>query len=357
MEKHLLSKYNSLVLRGLAILLIVFHNFLHHGRFGFAQENENFFLKSRVDVFLSNLQNSDVLANFVSFLGWIGVPIFVFLTGYGLAIKGFPTERSGWRKGIIKHSFLKLFVLLLPALLFFFALDIYHHDFWPQLLKRATYLTLLSNIAYPFVSCNPGVYWYFGLTFQLYLLWAFFGKCLNNKRLVIFSLLFLTAFALLCVFGPPNFRSIYRHCFTGWFYIFAIGVYIANNNCYLLEKIERATTWIALLSSILCIPLIILMSKWFITWLFIPVLALIWFLSMEAIFIRTRILACILRWIGKLSACIFVCHPIARSITLGVSSWFHNQLSFILLFYFSLTLFLSILYYIYYKWILSKLNS
>lgn len=353
MDKHLLSKDNSLIVRGLAILSIVFHNFLHFYRFGFAQENEFSFSVEKAVGFFSYLREGHIFANCLSFLGWLGVPIFIFLTGYGFAKKEIPENRKGWKKDFIKHGFLKLLALLVPALLFFFALDFVHHDIWPQLLKRATYLTLLANFVYPFVFCNPGVYWYFGLTFQFYLLWALAGKYLDTKRLLAFSLLFLLGFGCLCTLQVPNLLSIYRNCFTGWFFIFAIGVYLAHNKHVAETILDKSPTWAAAVLALLGLPIIILMNRWLIPWLFVPVISLAWFLSLEKLVLHTRVISGIFRWIGKLSACIFVCHPIARTITLGLLFLFDNNLFLATLFYLSLTVSISIIYHYYYKWVLS----
>lgn len=356
MDYQLLSKNNSLIIRGLAILSIVFHNFLHFYRFGFAQENEFSFTSENAAGFFSHLGEGHIFANCLSFLGWLGVPVFIFLTGYGFAINGFPENRKGWQKDFIKRGFLKLLALLVPALLFFFALDFVHHDIWPQLLKRSTYLTLLANFVYPYVFCNPGVYWYFGLTFQFYLLWALIGKHLNNKRLLAYSLLFLLGFGCLCIIQAPNLLSIYRNCFTGWFFIFAIGVYLAQNRRIAETVLDKSPIWMAAVFSILGILLIILMNRWLISWLFVPIVSLFWFLSLEKILLHTHVVSGIFRWIGKLSACIFVCHPIARTITVGLYSHFNDSLILATFFYLTLTAVISVVYYRYYKWILPILN-
>ena len=355
MDKQLLSKKNSLIIRGLAILLIVFHNFLHFYRFGFAQENEFSFSIEKAIGFFSLLREGHIFANCLSFLGWLGVPVFVFLTGYGFAINGIPTDKPKWKRDFVKRGYLKLVALLVPALLFFFALDFVHHDIWPQLLKRATYLTLLANFVYPYVFCNPGVYWYFGLTFQFYLLWALVGKHLNNRRLLLYSLLFLLGFGVLCTLQAPDALSIYRNCFTGWFFIFAIGVFLAQNKSITETILDKSPTWAAAVFSIFGLLLIVLMSMSLISWLFVPIVALAWILSLEKLLLHTRIVSGIFRWIGRLSACIFVCHPIARTLTLGLFSRFDGGLFVATLFYLALTTTLSIVYFRYYKWILAKL--
>ena len=82
---ELLSRTESSALRGIAILGIILHNYCHF--LGFAvKENEYKFDAGRPMQFLDKLfsLNSDLFIQFFSFLGHYGVPIFLFISGYGL---------------------------------------------------------------------------------------------------------------------------------------------------------------------------------------------------------------------------------------------------------------------------------
>lgn len=81
----ILTKENSKILRGLAITAIVLHNFLHIDLFGLSSENEMSFSVEKFMAFFSSLDDGLLVAQIFSFLGWVGVPVFVFLTGYGSA--------------------------------------------------------------------------------------------------------------------------------------------------------------------------------------------------------------------------------------------------------------------------------
>ena len=85
-ERNILSKENSLVLRGMAIMAIMLHNFLHNPKLGFSLENEMSFSEERARHFFTQLSYGTFnLYDWLSFLGWTGVVVFVFLTGYGIA--------------------------------------------------------------------------------------------------------------------------------------------------------------------------------------------------------------------------------------------------------------------------------
>lgn len=348
----ILSRNNSLILRGVAILFIMLHNFLHIERWGFTIENEGAFSSERAsDFFNAIMGGSNIVGEFLSHLGWIGVPVFIFLTGYGVAHT--PPLHACRIVGYLKRNYIKLLVLLLPALLFFAGIDILNGNLWPDLLKRASYITMLANFAYPFVRCSPGVYWYFGLTFQFYLLWAFFGRYFNGKNLLVISVFSLIGLYLLCLFDLPNLLAIYKACFPGWFPVFAIGVWIGNKKDKIY--IQKISLWLEILMFIVLLVLVLLMDKWLITWLFMPIVALFWFVVIGSMLIRTGYLSSLFRWFGNISACIFVCHPIARYIINYFYCHFSNvSLLCMCVIYCVLTIVIALLYSILYKWLLSR---
>lgn len=205
------------------------HNFLHNQSLGFSRENEMSYLSVKADAFFNVISSKGLgIYELFSFLGWVGVAVFVFLSGYGV-MKSLPPQTVSESLHYVKRQYLKLLFLLLPALLLFILGDALQHNF-SSILKRVTYLTMMANVAYPYVKCSPGVYWYFGLTFQFYLIYAFFGRYFTGKNLLLFSLLSIIILLLLCVADRPEILSIYRHCFTGWFIVFGIGAWMGMQN-------------------------------------------------------------------------------------------------------------------------------
>ena len=83
MNMDILSKDNSKVLRGIAIITIALHNYLHI--LGFSTENEMSFSMENTRHFFDVVSWENSLAEIFSFLGWMGFPVFIFLTGYGVA--------------------------------------------------------------------------------------------------------------------------------------------------------------------------------------------------------------------------------------------------------------------------------
>ena len=349
LRERLLSRENSQVLRGIAIIFIMLHNFLHLKMFGFSAENEMSFLPERASSFFAALAGgSHLTAEFFSHLGWIGVGVFVFLTGYGVALRQPPVNREE-TAAYVKRSYLKLLVLMLPAVLFFAVLDVFKGDLWPGLGKRFSYLTMLVNFAYPYLNCNPGVYWYFGLTFQFYLLWALFGRRMNGKNLLIWSEVFLVGLLGLNYFRPLKVLTIYRRCFPGWFLLFAAGVILARFKSGNGSSSSKTSLGLELLCFVLLFGMIFLCSRWMVPWVFLDFVALAWFLVFGLMILRTRYLSAAFRWLGRLSACLFVCHPIARTLVLNaVYPRFQNQPSLVLI-YLALSIIIALCYQMIYR--------
>lgn len=247
----------------------------------------------------------------------------------------------------VSRQYTKLLILLFPALLIFFAGDFMEHKSLMDIFKRCSYLTMMANVAYPWVKCPPGVYWYFGLTFQFYLLYAFCGKYLKNTFLVWGSIITIALLGLLCSINQPELLSVYKHCFTGWFVLFAIGVFIGKQNKYTFTTAHSIV--IDLLVLAISFALVILMNKWMLTWLFVPIFALVMYLSAGLLVMRIPLLFNFFKWIGRLSACIFVCHPIIRFLVNKFMLQKEDNLLVILLLYIIGTLCFSIVYNLLYS--------
>ena len=349
-DKSLLSRENSNVVRGLAILAIMFHNFLHLGRVGFSKENEMSFSEIVSNSFFSKILSGDsyIIPEFVSFLGWTCVTVFVFLTGYGLMTK-YPVVSN--KIQFIKRNYIKLFWLLLPGLLFFFVVDLLQGNSG-HFFRRLSYLTMLQNLDYPHLRVDPGVYWYFSLTFQLYLFYAIFNKWMKPTFLLICSVLSLIILWVLGAIHWENGFNIFRHCFTGWFPVFAIGIYYAQKKISINFTQQPILLNIFLAISILAI--MVLLNANFIPWLFLPIVSIFWFFIIAIIIFRMgRKVSQPFEWIGKYSASIFVCHPIVRSILLRLHSHI-GHMGIIIIAFFVLTLIVAFYYDKLYRFMIKR---
>ena len=87
-KQQLLSLTESKALRGIAILGIILHNYCHF--LGFAvKENEYTFNVDKPMQLADRLLslNHDLFIHILSFFGHYGVPLFLFISGFGLVMK------------------------------------------------------------------------------------------------------------------------------------------------------------------------------------------------------------------------------------------------------------------------------
>ena len=109
MDRNSLNRTECNALRGIAILGIVLHNFTHWLR-PMVKENEYTFTQEKADRFIDLLlhPNWDLPAQICSFLGHYGVPVFLFLSAYGLVRKyENPLQQTDTQPAIKTWSFIK----------------------------------------------------------------------------------------------------------------------------------------------------------------------------------------------------------------------------------------------------------
>lgn len=337
----MLSKDQGLIMRGLAIMFIALHNFLHLPQFGLVQENEMYFHSENYQHFLAHLYNPSwvLIGDVFSFIGWCGVPVFVFLSGYGLARKYQNVgEIKYWP--YVKHSYVKLILLLLPAAVFFIVYQAFEVS-----VKRAVVslfsLTLMNNIlsiGKTLPSAAP-TFWYFPMTFQLYLLFPFI-RSVKTKKLIVGGAILLL---LLELFTPdlfPTQRILHylRVNSFAWLPLFFIGIGAArsskdillNNNVFLL------------VSMLLCFSLLFFINISFYLWIIMPLVALLFFMLTTIVVEKNKLTKAVGLWLGKLSPYIFVAHPII--LLLVDKSGIEAPLLVLTLFYVILFILLSIIY-------------
>lgn len=294
----------SVVMRGVAIVGIVMHNWLHCC--GFAKENEHTFDIKTSLTFWNNLGCDGVahtIADLISFIGWVGIFVFMFLSGYGLEKKyGLSNLKAA---EFLCKQWKKLFFLMILGVLFFVLKD-WNQDGWKYLFS----LTMLGNVIGN--SLMPvGVYWYFGLTFEFYVLWLLLRK-LNVLWLYAVGVLMLLIQALMI---DTEWCYYVKYNFVGWGQVFVVGMIagrclknMAINDWWLHVIAIVGTTGIFLCN----------FNKW--CWLVVlPFLSVVVIWSVSRLMIEWKYSRMLGIWVGRLSPFLFACHPIVRSFLLGES--------------------------------------
>lgn len=320
-----LSRRECSALRGIAILGIVLHNYCHW--LGMAvKENEYTFTMSKADGIAHAIMNPswDLPVHLLSFFGHYGVPVFLFLSAYGLTMKyeiG-GAEDKAWR--FIKTHFIKLFSMMIVGFAAFTMLDRItpgpHHY---QLLDVVTQLLLVNNLMPdPDHVIWPGPYWFFGLMMQLYVVYRLF-LYKRHWGITVAFILICTLLQALCSPEGDTLNRL-RYNFIGGMLPFGLGLLYGR----LAEtKWEDKMRWkpdtrhvkiiCATFAVLFLLALVYYWSFDFQSWLWVPMaVCLLCVLVVKILPAKANDL---LAWVGGISSAMFVCHPITRKIFIPIS--------------------------------------
>ena len=318
----LLSKAQCDVLRGIAIAGIFLHNFCHLLR-GSNEENEFTFIAERA----SNMWHYWTAGidaffpiQFFAFFGHYGVPIFFFLSGFGLVMKyenGNSSSKTGVM-GFIGHHWIKLFKLMILGMVLTIITYIScgsTHEVWEYIVQA----TMLSNIIPELCdSQTPSPYWFFGVMVEVYviyrlLLFPFCDKKYRHWRwLIPVLLIVLTLLPQVFMEHHTNALNYVRHNAAIAMLPFSLGVLVGR---YGLPKLP---CWALAFVLVVTLPIMAVVSMHYQSWLLLsPLVVLIGSLAFVIIveqchgwcatFVTTP-----LRYLGVLSSMIFVVHSIPR---------------------------------------------
>jgi peptidoglycan/LPS O-acetylase OafA/YrhL len=327
-SKDLLSRAECHALRGLAIIGIFLHNYCHWLP-GITRENEYQYFQSNVDAFNRALLNPDgkLPIHFLSFFGHYGVPIFLFLSAYGLVMKYEHNDAShpvSYVKSapFFRYHFLKLFRMMIAGFIAFVIVDqITPGSFHYQVMDIIAQLGLFNNFfPHPDQVIWPGPYWFFGMLLQLYVVYrlCFYRR---KNRWVLIAL-------ILCTFGQFLFNpegdalNWYRYNFMGSMLPFCCGLLFAREQ-------RQIATWRNRMGRcqfdgfvlVLSFVFVYVFSLNFFTWAFVPVLVCGFSIALVKVlgYCHLDIINHGLAWFGQISAALFVCHPITRKIFIPIS--------------------------------------
>jgi peptidoglycan/LPS O-acetylase OafA/YrhL len=186
-----LDKKDTTILKALAILAIVFHNFFHIAIK--VRENEFDFDPARFGVFLQTVRHPSLaIQALFAFYGHYGVQIFIFLSAYGLA-KTHWDDPSSW------HSFMwsrvkKLYPMFILAVLFWACLTALHGLPWVIRDAGPGILLMLAGVStiVPGLGLPPvGPWWFIPFIVQAYALFPFLRSITRRfgwPALVVLSL-------------------------------------------------------------------------------------------------------------------------------------------------------------------------
>ncbi len=309
MSQNLLSKEESSSIQGVAIFFIVLHNLLHwvmpiaENEFYFSLDRSKQYIASIVDC------NPDLWKETFSFVGWYGVAAFLFVSGYGLTRKyGSGAMAAMSTKSFLWKHFKRLFLLMAIPYIPFAIMQITSKGYAQLCLQPL----LLSNLYQP-STINPGIFWFFGLIWQFYILFAILRLFMFRKPtagwVCIVALNVISVVWMSLMPGDSPALNVVRHNSIGWVLPFTLGIGAAR--CPQLNS-WFDTSWKCLIIFVVGSALTILANLNYYCWLFSPAFAIMAAVALTKMLAHIRPLYRLSLWMGGLSAFLFAIHPSTR---------------------------------------------
>lgn len=318
MEAVISRGSDNALLKGLAIIAIVVHNFCHWIP-GCVAENEYNFHVSNTLHLLDVLRSGGphVVLNLFSYFGCYGVAVFLFLSGYGVARKYeslYPPQGGNaigvWR--FARYNALKLWRLMAVGLITLLAYEaIFTASGWRHgVMSVVWWLAFLQNFFPQFATdllprqdLLLGPWWYFSLTMQMYMLYRLALYRRGKGALVAWAAISVALQgAAVYIFNDPAQTMLHylRYIFPGCLLPFVLGVWAARYGL-------RISKWLWAGAAAVFVLACFSAAAWIIAPMAVVVMAIPAIKMPAGTMLRRG-----MEEAGKLSAALFVIHPVVR---------------------------------------------
>ena len=323
MNEPLLTRAECAALRGLAIIGIFLHNYCHW--LGpVVKENEYTFSQHNVDWLTAVMASPDGLlpAHLVSFFGHYGVPVFLFLSAYGLEQKYGRTLYAPTFRFVAYH-WKKLFSMMIVGFVSFTIVDAMTPGRWHYTLTQVVAQLAMVNNLLPDPDHNiwPGPFWFFGLMLQLY---AVYRLLLYKRHWAWTAGAMVVCLGVQLAFAPESEAlNWYRYNFMGGMLPFGLGLlYARYGNRIILTNLNTLSL---LVSVVFCGFMVMWMSASYLLWSVVPLVVCIlcvYVVKLLSQAARRPVGAWLMErlvWMGEISAALFVIHPTLRKVFIPIS--------------------------------------
>lgn len=302
-----LTRADASVIKALAILMIVAHNYFHQVK-PFPGENEMAFHAETFwkMVFQIAEHPFDAFHPIASFFGHYGVHIFLFMSGYGLTKKalGYVQKHGGisWTD-LWKVSLNQIAKIVTLTLVGVSILCLYKYIAWGTLpdaeffTKYLVFLTFTENLRPGDFGYFVSVWWFMALIVQFYLLFPIIFKGLSRHAYLTLSIGVVCQLLAVSIYEPLLEQHVLVYATPlGQMFLFMLGGYLAMG--------RRLSRWIVL-------PLVVVLPLTFIdpNFFHLSFVAVTVFLMLAYGLLRERLIASkTLLWIGGMSMFIYIVH-------------------------------------------------
>ncbi len=318
----LLNRAECSALKGIGILGIMLHNYCHWLP-GAIKENEyNFDINHGLqlqDYFAGGIDHY-VLVQLLSVFGHYGVPVFIFLSAFGLVQKyERPDAPLVGSFEFIGNHYLKLFRLMILGYIIIHVSCLVIYGKWATPLEYVIGgLFMVTNVMQaPNPSfVYPGPYWFLGLMVELYIIYRLllYRPGRSMWRGVGGPLLLIVVSWLPQVFlGDPVHQFTLLSMRYNFFQVglaFGLGLLCAR---YLPQLNWSKWVWAAIMVVALVVVYLAQLNYqlWLWAHLFV-ILAAVGFIKIAPQWLMKALV-----WVGALSSFIFIVHPIVRLYVFG----------------------------------------
>ncbi len=232
-ENLQLSKHQTSYIKGVGILFIVLHNFLHWVAPN-PGENEFDFSITRGERLVNQIIETptEIINILFSYFGHFGVQLFILISGYGLALSYLKFQGSSFQ--YIKSRISKIYPTFLIGIFVLLVYLAYTRGGYPDVTwwTQISYKLLMINNWLPDEALTiNGPWWFYSLIFQLYILFPLVYYVVKQWK--IHGLVIVSIIAYLLIF------ITYRPLLDSKLYImanapghlpeFALGIFLAIN--------------------------------------------------------------------------------------------------------------------------------
>lgn len=315
--KEILTRSECSAMRGIAILAIMLHNYCHFiGKI--VKENEYMYQEANNNRLWQVLSNPDELlpVHLFSYFGHYGVPVFLFLSGFGLVMK-YETAAAAPVGPVrfLRYHYLKLLRMLIVGFVLFLMVDAVtpgrYAFHWDNVLAQL--LMYINVLPEPDKTIWPGIYWFFGLMIELYIVYRLLLHRRNSWLVV--GLIAVCWLLQVCCDPDGDTLNRLRYNFIGGMLPFGLGILFARYapRC----SWWPSSRWLWLAVALVAVVLTVLMSFNFQSWFWIPVVIIVGTIALVKAL--PQLVLQVLVWFGAISAAMFVAHPIARKLFITVA--------------------------------------
>lgn len=316
MKNEFLTREECTAMRGIAILAIMLHNYCHFiGKI--VKENEYQFFNTHNEGLWQVITHPDTLlpVHLLSYFGHYGVPVFLFLSGFGLVMK---YERKMQEQvavvPFIRYNYLKLLRMLIVGFVLFIIVDImtpgrFQYHWYNVIAQLLMYINVLPT---PDKIIWPGIYWFFGLMLELYIVYRLL--LYRQKNWVVITL--VAVCWLLQVFCDPEGETLnrIRYNFIGGMLPFGAGILVGRS----IDRFHCSMSrWLWAMVAVVVAALIFVMCFHYQSWLWIPILIIVGTIAIVKAMPLT--VMSLMVWFGSISAAMFVAHPIVRKLFINIA--------------------------------------